>query len=62
MTSQNSELNEKHNQEFAKSKCMERMTRMLPFVFTVIVALLCASPNGSQGKYTVLSNSDLDYL
>ena len=52
---------EKHNQEFAKSKCMERMTKMSPFVFTVIVALFCASPNVSQGKYTVLSNLDLDY-
>ena len=40
------------------------MTWMSSFVFTVIVVLLCASPNGSQarteGKY-IVSNSDLDY-
>ena len=37
---------------------------MSTLVFTVIVALLCASPKSSQarteGKY-VVSNSDLDY-
>ena len=62
----NCELNwwKTHPGEFAKSRCMERMTRMSSFVFTVIVVLLCASPKSSQarteGKY-VVSNSDLDY-